>query len=158
MSYLNFSGGVVTYPYSLSQLRSDNPEVSFPAEIPDSLLAEYDAFPVVPVAKPAPSDPITKNVVEVTPVEAAGVWIQTWQEVAATAEQIAARQQGVTDAQYYLAVKGDAFVGSFIAMTPAQVTAYVEATITNITTAKAVINKLALMLLILARREFRNGE
>lgn len=38
---------VKTYPYSVSQLRKDNPQVSFPANPPPELLADYDVFFVV---------------------------------------------------------------------------------------------------------------
>jgi hypothetical protein len=53
------------------------------------------------------------------------------------------------------AVKADAFVQSFIAMTNSQVSNYVNANTNNITEVRALLNKMALMLLALARREYR---
>jgi hypothetical protein len=40
-------------------------------------------------------------------------------------------------------------------MTPAQVEAYVQTNVTNLATAKDVIAKMGIMLLLLARREFK---
>jgi hypothetical protein len=65
------------------------------------------------------------------------------------------QQQAAADAVARTAIKADNFVGNFIAMTPAQVSNYIETNVTNLASAKAVIEKLALMTLLLARREFR---
>lgn len=157
MSYLRYTDETVTYPYSIAQLKRDNPNVSFPAEIGTDLLAQFDVFAVTPTARPAPSDAITKNVVEAEPESVQGVWTQQWEEVDASAEQIAARTQDATDSTDRLAVKGDSFVTSFIAMTPAQVASYIDTNVTNLANAKTVITKLAQMVLILVRREYRNG-
>lgn len=35
------NGAVETYPYSVRQLRSDNPNVSFPKNIPQNILSDY---------------------------------------------------------------------------------------------------------------------
>ena len=35
------NGAVETYPYSVRQLRSDNPNVSFPKNIPTNILSDY---------------------------------------------------------------------------------------------------------------------
>jgi hypothetical protein len=64
------------------------------------------------------------------------------------------QQQAALDAAHRATVKADSFVQNFIAMTPAQVTNYINNNVTNLATAKDVINKMALMLLLLARREF----
>jgi hypothetical protein len=66
-----------------------------------------------------------------------------------------AQQQAEIDAAQRSAIKVDSFVGNFIAMTPAQVSNYIETNVTNLASAKAVIEKLAIMVLLLARREFR---
>jgi hypothetical protein len=84
-----------------------------------------------------------------------GVWTQVWAMVDVSAEEAARRQQREADAAALGAVKVDAFVQNFIAMTPAQVTAYVEGNTNNITEVRALLNKMALMLLALARREYR---
>jgi hypothetical protein len=157
MTWLRFRAGVVTYPYSFHQLRLDNPHVSFPAEMGAALMLEFDVFDVAPVARPAPSDSIAKNVVEIEPIPVAGVWTQQWAEVNATAQEIAARTQAATDEAHRLLVKADSFVTNFIAMTPAQVASYIDTNVTNLATSKTVITKLAQMVLLLVRREYRNG-
>jgi hypothetical protein len=63
--------------YSIGQLRRDNPQVSFPQDIPADTLAEYNVYPVTP------TDPPTHTETEV--VEDAGYlqlsddsWKQAW--------------------------------------------------------------------------------
>ena len=40
------NGSVDQYPYTIGQLRRDNPNTSFPKTIPEAILAEYGVFPV----------------------------------------------------------------------------------------------------------------
>jgi hypothetical protein len=147
--------GVVSHPYSFYQLRLDNPQVSFPADPSAELLDAYGVYPVAPVDRPEPSDPITKRVVEGTPVVVNGVWTQTWTEVNERASVVLQNQREALDEGHHTSIKADSFVAKFVDMTPAQVTAYIDANVTNLASSKAVINKLALMVLLLARREFR---
>jgi len=46
------NGSVVAYPYSISQLLRDNPNVSFPSPLTDDVRAEFGALPVEPTAVP----------------------------------------------------------------------------------------------------------
>jgi predicted transcriptional regulator len=94
--------------------------------------------------------------VEGIPALVDDVWTRTWNEVAASAEEKTSRQREAADIATRSSVKMDNFVSTFIAMTPAEVTAYIEANVTNLASAKSVINKLALMVLLLARREYRD--
>ena len=55
-----------------------------------------------------------------------------------------------------LAAKADAFVQQFIEMTPAQLDAYISANINDLASARQLLRKMALMLLLLAKREFRD--
>lgn len=75
-----------TYPYSAAQLRADNPQTSFPSEIPDERLADWDVLPVVSSAKP--EDSTTIDVIEALPVLVDGAWTQSWEIVNLTDEQI----------------------------------------------------------------------
>lgn len=52
-------------------------------------------------------------------------------------------------------VKSDAFVAQFVAMTPQQVIDYVNANITDLASAKTLLRRMAVMLLLLARREYK---
>lgn len=147
------NGAIAQYPYSFAQLRRDNPQVSYPSEPSDERLAEFGVHVVAPTAKPAIT--LTQNVVEATPVLVAGVWTQAWSVVAASAEEIANRQKDAADDAAAAEIKADAFVASFIAMTPAQVATYVDNNTANLTAMRALVKKMSVMLLLLARREFR---
>lgn len=64
-------------PYSIGQLRQDNPQVSFPQDIPQDTLAEYGVFPVTATTPP------THNETEVAEKvgflqRADGSWEQAW--------------------------------------------------------------------------------
>jgi hypothetical protein len=67
------------YPYSINQLKQDNKDTSFPAEMSDERLAEWDVFPVVTID--APSITYKQNLSEGTPVNDNGVWKQVWNVV-----------------------------------------------------------------------------
>lgn len=140
------------YPYTFAKLRKDNPDVSYPRGLSDERLAEFGVRAVAEVARPA-YDP-NFNIVEGTPVKVDGQWTQVWNQEPATAEQIAERTKAAADAADKESVRVDSFVQNFVGMTPAQVSAYIDANVTNLASAKSVIDKLALMVLVLAKREF----
>lgn len=79
------------YPYSIGELRRDNPNTSFPRNPDDALLAEWGVFPVQPTEYPTVDH--TKNVSEGSPVLQNGVWVQVWNITNASAEEIAARTE-----------------------------------------------------------------
>lgn len=154
MNYVKIEGGkVVRYPYTLAHLRADNPQVSFPRAF-DGWEAEYGVHPVVLTDRPAPSDLLTKDVIEAEPALIGGVWTQTWGEVDADPVEATARRQAAADEAARMAVKADAFVAQFIAMTPAQVADYVDNNTATLAAARVLLKKTALMVLLLARREF----
>lgn len=80
-----------TYPYSVSQLMRDNPQTSFPRNPSDALLAEYNVYPVKPTELPE-FDPMTQRIEEGTPVLQDGEWVQVWDVIDLTAEEIAQLQ------------------------------------------------------------------
>lgn len=75
------NGTVVRYPYT--DLRTDNPNTSFPEAMPDVDLEPWGVFAVVP-STPPQINPLTQTIVEDTPVLAEGVWTQVWVVRAAT--------------------------------------------------------------------------
>lgn len=154
MSYaLIRNGAVVTYPYTFAMLRADNPQVSYSADTSPAKLAEYG---VVEIAEtPRPPSTTTQDFVEATPTLVSGVWTQRWVAQAVPAEEATRRQQEATSEAERLTVKADAFVQQFIAMTPQQVTDYVNTNVTDLASARALLRRISLMLLLLARREFR---
>jgi len=107
---------VEKYPYSIGQLKKDNPHVSFPRELTDPLLAQYDIFPVKPSERPV-FDPMTQRLEEGTPVRQkarnpdgtfrsddpatpeneAWEWLQVWHRVPLTAEDITQQQQALQE-------------------------------------------------------------
>ena len=46
------NGRVEQFPYTLGDLRRDNPQTSFPKEIGDAILARYGVYHVMPEAQP----------------------------------------------------------------------------------------------------------
>ena len=59
------NGAVARYPYSVGQLRRDNPNVSFPRNIPVEIMRRYGMRPVTTEAMPD-YDPLTQKVVTAT--------------------------------------------------------------------------------------------
>jgi hypothetical protein len=147
------NGAVADYPYSLAKLQAENPNVSFPKQPTDELLTEYNVLPVVAIAQPSPT--LTQEPVEQTPQIVNGQWTQVWAMVDVSPEEAARRQQAAQDETDNAAVKADTFVQNFIAMTPAQVSAYVENNTANLAQVRSLLTKMALMLLALARRQYR---
>jgi hypothetical protein len=68
----------IRWPYSLGQLRADEPTRSFSVSPSERELAHYGVFRVVAQAQPQPN-PATHRVVEAQPVEADGQWLQQWE-------------------------------------------------------------------------------
>jgi len=74
--YIKLTNGIPEN-YSIGQLRRDNPQTSFPKNPSDSLLAEWNIFPLSKTDNPA-YDGLTQTVKEDTPVQIDGVWTQQW--------------------------------------------------------------------------------
>ena len=73
--------------YSIARLRADNPNVSFPKTISETVLAEYDVYKVVEQVEPE-IDPTTHKVVVKGIENIDGVWTQTVEVVPLTEEEI----------------------------------------------------------------------
>ena len=56
------NGGVEQFPYTLGDLRRDNPQTSFPKRIGDAILASYGIYHVIPDAEPD-YDPLVQTLV-----------------------------------------------------------------------------------------------
>src|SRR6056300_1448206 len=90
--YLKVSGSTITYPYSVYDLKTENPNTSFPTTIPDSLLEEFGVYKVELKDSGYDSDD-TKDVVEVTPTLSGSVYVQTYQITDADSETIEKRKE-----------------------------------------------------------------
>lgn len=90
MYYVKIENDVVAqYPYSVANLKSDNPNTSFPASVSDTVLERYGVHPVSFEAQPS-YNPATERVEHSTsPVLKDGTWTITKTVVALNDEQIA---------------------------------------------------------------------
>ena len=86
--YLRIIDETINYPYSIPQLRASHPNVSFPANLTNELLAEWGMYVVTPT--PMPND-YTKNISEGTPTLIDGVYYKSWNQTSATEEEISYR-------------------------------------------------------------------
>lgn len=92
------NGQVEKYPYSQGQLKADNPDTSFPRELPDSLLADWGVYPVKPVEQPQVDH--TKNVKEDTPQFINDEWVQVWEVTPASNAEILQRILDLRASEY----------------------------------------------------------
>jgi hypothetical protein len=85
-------GAVVVYPYHIHTLRLENPNTSFPnnIEVDFDALSEFNVVRVFPTAQPG-YNPMTKKVVEGTPVAKEGRWEQVWEVVDLSPEELVAK-------------------------------------------------------------------
>jgi len=86
--YLRIINNITTYPYSLEKLREDNPRNSFPSEMTESVMTEFNIFEVKQTPKP---NDYTKNILEGTPILIDGVYYQNWEETQANQSEINSR-------------------------------------------------------------------
>ena len=60
------NGNVDQFPYTVGQFRRDNPQTSFPKQIPDTILRRYGVYEVTELDKPT-HDPLVQTLVVGTP-------------------------------------------------------------------------------------------
>jgi hypothetical protein len=85
---LNPDGTLNRYPYTLTDLRLDNPNTSFPVSIDDRTAEEFGAYPVQPT--PQPAYDYTVNLSR-TAVKQGDQWVEEWVSTPATPEEITER-------------------------------------------------------------------
>lgn len=90
--YLKVSGSTITYPYSVQNLKNENPNTSFPTIIADSLLESFNIYKVEAKNSGYDSDD-TKDVTEVTPTLSGSVYVQTYNITDADEETINKRRE-----------------------------------------------------------------
>ena len=84
---------IVQYPVYLRHLKTIYPQVSFPREPSDTLLGNFNIFPVQAVSKP--SCTVLQRVAETAPVQVNGIWTQQWQVVDLENDELADAQKAV---------------------------------------------------------------
>ena len=82
------NGSVDTYPYSVGRLRRDNPNTSFPKQIPAEILESYGVLSVTFTDTPTIDDRTQKVEQEATPSLVAGAWTVGWTTSDKTAEEV----------------------------------------------------------------------
>ena len=83
------SGQIDQYPYTVGNLRRDNPNTSFPKRIPDEMLAEWGVYPVTITAAPSIDERTQKLEQDASPANVNGAWLIGWTTVDKTAEEVA---------------------------------------------------------------------
>ena len=81
------NGSVDTYPHNVGQLRRDNPNTSFPKQVPDEMLESYGIYTVVYTDMPSIDDRTQKVEQDATPSLVDGAWTIGWTTSSKTAEE-----------------------------------------------------------------------
>lgn len=121
------SGEIVQFPYSIGMLRRDNPNTSFPRDIPNEVLERYGVFEVK--TPPAPGHDPETQFVEYSPVPTLsdGSWVYAPAVRQLSAEQLEERSAlRAADARHkrnQLLAETDWMALSDVTMSP-EVTAY----------------------------------
>lgn len=87
---------VVSYPYTMAQLRKDHPNVSFTFAPNPADLEDFGLRLVQLVPQPAPQ--VGHKVVEGTPVLVGNQWTQVWNQEPLSTEELAAQRAEKIDA------------------------------------------------------------
>ena len=78
---------IKTYPYSIADLKRDNPQVSFPSNPSQQLLEEFGVYYVTPTEEPR-VDALTHSAKEINPKLVDGKWVQNWKVVEHSEEEL----------------------------------------------------------------------
>jgi len=91
-------GSVVKFPYSIDDLKNDNPNTSFPVDMPAATLADWGVYPVEVSPKPDVA-PDQDAVINTLPDYVNGAWVLGWtvqqkteQEIAQLADEVRAER------------------------------------------------------------------
>ena len=146
--YIKETGGIAAL-YSLGQLRSDNPNVSFPSAIPEATLALYDVYPYVIASQPV-YDEALENLNAGDVLDVGGVWTQSWVVSAKTAQEQADYAKNADRVADIAALKVDSEVLALLKARPAQINTYIDNNVNNLTEAKEVLKIYGRALAVLA--------
>lgn len=75
MKLIKIINNIIIYPYSIEQLKLDNPNTSFPDNITNEVLINFGVYLVLPSLKP--KDPL-KNIIEGLPTKIDDNFYETW--------------------------------------------------------------------------------
>lgn len=85
-------GQLTKYPYTLNELRRENPQISFPPQISDETLASFDVYPVQTVPAPDLDSKTHRHLSTAELVD--GKWTQVWQVVELSQDMAEANVRG----------------------------------------------------------------
>ena len=83
------------FPYTVGQFRRDNPNTSFPKQVPDAVLAGYGVYPVTFTAQPDIDERTQKVEQDAQPTLVGGNWTIGWTTSSKTAEEVQEYDDGV---------------------------------------------------------------
>ena len=86
--YLKIENENIVYPYTIEQLKLENTNISFPTPLTNEILQTFEVYPVQLTQH---TDDYTKNYEEATPILSGSLYIQVWNGVDATAEEISTK-------------------------------------------------------------------
>lgn len=78
MNYIKINeDNLIVYPYSLSDLPKDYPNISFPQPFENTTLSDFNIFPVIPSALPM-YNRATHKLIELTPSKVNDNYVEVW--------------------------------------------------------------------------------
>ena len=80
-------GAFSKYPYTIKNLKADNPNTGFPKVMSDDALAEWGVYPVTTNDKPSYNE-ATQKIVQNDPVDIDGAWTITFTVSDKTEEEV----------------------------------------------------------------------
>ena len=83
--YLRIINNEISYPYTIKDLKAAHRNITFPNELGDDTMVEFDLYEVRQTPKP---NDYTKNITEGTPILVDGVYYQNWVQVNASESEI----------------------------------------------------------------------
>ena len=83
--YLRIINNEISYPYTIKDLKAAHRNITFPNELGDETMVEFDLYEVRQTPKP---NDYTKNITEETPILVDGVYYQNWVQANASESEI----------------------------------------------------------------------
>jgi len=147
------NGAIAKYPYTLRDLKADNRNVMFPADFDD--WASFDCVAVTQAAEPA-YDAATQTIIPANaPQLVNGAWVDGWIISDLSAEEIAEKAATEAHRADRDALKADNAVAALLKARPAQINSYIDANVTNLAEARAVLKILARAIAVLSHSIMR---
>lgn len=124
------NGAAEQYPYTLGNLRRDNPNTSFPKRPSNETLAAWGVYPVTIADVPSVNDRTQNAIQDASPTLVDGSWTLGWTVESKTSEEVQAYDDQAAnsnrDVRYSLIAETDWWASSDLTMTAEQ-TAYRQA-------------------------------